>query len=133
MFKIEHINNCSEEELICKALENIDDLNKIAHKPLRFKGLEEIKLVRHLVEIAFKEKAKTITFEDGNIFTLDVRSGSAAHYLTEGEELGLKHKKLIDHVNNGLKEIRRSAISLLDKLESMGLVAKCNQTFKKNS
>jgi|JI10StandDraft_1071094.scaffolds.fasta_scaffold03091_26 hypothetical protein len=122
MLLLEQKDECLDEELIFLALKNIDDFNKIASRPLRFKNLDEIKVVRHLVEIAFQEKAKTITFEDGSVFTLDVRGTTAAEYLNEGEKLGLNNKKLIDYVNNGLKEVRKSAISLLDKLEKMGLV-----------
>lgn len=123
MLTIEQISEMDTDNWISDSLKNIDCLNELCQPVKKFKDLDAIKLLRVLVKTAEEKNVKVIQFDDGFKFILNIRAFRSAELLSEGEEMLLKSQKLIDHVNNGLKEDRKAALGILKKLEKLGLVA----------
>lgn len=121
---IESVPNRTEKEMMCRGLDNIDQLMEIASGPLRFKSLDAIVLVHHLVEVGLKNNAGKIEIENGGIFILNLKSVKTAHLYEQGKKLGLKNKKLLDFVNSELKKLQKVAREILTKFEQLGLIEK---------
>lgn len=108
------------------ALGKIHELNDLARFRPKFKSLDIISSLCKLFKLANEEGCRYLEFDNGDLMEITMFHCILYESSMKANELQLKSQKRLDFINKECKRFRKSAISILQELESLGLVDKTN-------